>query len=83
MVNVAGSAVIGALLGLADVPAEVLALVGTGFCGTLTTFSTFGYETFTLLRTDRIGSALAYVLASVVGGLVASAEGYAIGRSMT
>ena len=37
-VNVAGSAVLGFVLGLAAAPSWVVALVGTGFCGTLTTF---------------------------------------------
>ena len=50
VVNVAGSAVLGALLGLADVPGWVLTLVGVGFCGTLTTFSTFGADVVRLVE---------------------------------
>ncbi|MFN0029945.1 MAG: fluoride efflux transporter CrcB [Acidimicrobiales bacterium] len=52
-----------------------------GFLGAFTTFSTFGYETVTLLRTDRPGLAALYVAASLVGGLGASAGGYLLGRS--
>jgi fluoride exporter len=77
-VNVAGSALLGVLLGLAAVPAEVLALVGTGFCGTLTTFSTFGADVVRLLEERAVGWALAYLAASLVLGVGAAAAGYAL-----
>ena len=76
-VNVAGSALLGVLLGLAAVPAEVLALVGTGFCGTLTTFATFGADVVRLLEQRAVGRALAYLAASLVLGVGAAAAGYA------
>ncbi len=57
--------------------------VGIGLLGSFTTFSTFGYETFTLLRTERVGAAAAYVAASLVGGLAASAAGYLAGKALT
>lgn len=77
-VNVAGSAVLGLLLGLADVPAPVLALVGTGFCGALTTFSTFGADVVRLLDERALGRAVGYLLATLVLGLGAAAAGYAL-----
>jgi CrcB protein len=79
-VNVAGSAVLGALLGLRDVSPAVLALVGTGFCGTLTTFSTFGYDVVRLIEERVVLRALAYLAASLVLGLGAAAAGYALSR---
>jgi CrcB protein len=54
--------------------------LAVGFLGAYTTFSTFGYETMTMLRTDRMGAAQATVLASVLGGIVAAAAGYAVAR---
>lgn len=56
--------------------------VAVGLLGAYTTFSTFGYETFTLLRTDRPLHAALYVTASLVGGLAATAAGYAAGRTL-
>jgi CrcB protein len=51
-----------------------------GFLGAYTTFSTFSYETYTLMRTDRSSQAAVYVLVSVVGGVFAAFAGYKIGR---
>jgi CrcB protein len=78
VVNVAGSAVLGALLGLADVPAEVVALVGTGFCGTLTTFSTFGADVVRLGEQRRTGRAVAYLGGTLVLGIGAAAAAYGL-----
>lgn len=56
--------------------------VAVGLLGAFTTFSTFGYETFTLLRTDQPARAAAYVGLSLAGGLAATALGWAIGREL-
>ena len=77
-VNVAGSAVLGVLLGLAGVPEWALALVGTGFCGTLTTFSTFGYDVVRLVEEKVPGRALVYLAATLVLGVGAAAGGYGL-----
>lgn len=78
VVNVAGSLVLGVLLGARGAPAWVVALVGTGFCGTLTTFSTFGGDVVRLLEERAVGRAVAYGGASVVLGLGVAAAGYAV-----
>lgn len=79
-VNVAGSAVLGLLLGLAAVAPAVVVLVGTGFCGTLTTFSTLGADVVRLAGKRRLRAALGYVVATLTLGLGAAAAGYALGR---
>jgi CrcB protein len=56
--------------------------VAVGFLGAYTTFSTFGHETLTLLRTDRVGTALAYATLSLLGGLAATAAGYLTARAI-
>jgi CrcB protein len=74
-----GSLVLGLTAGAvasADGPDWVLVLVGTGFCGALTTFSTFGYETVRLAEEGAVGTAVLNVLGSVAAGLAACAGGW-------
>ena len=82
VVNVAGSAVLGGVLGLAAAPAWVVALVGTGFCGTLTTFSTFGADVVRMLDERVLGRAAAYLGATLLLGLAAAAGCYALARGV-
>ena len=84
-VNVVGSLILGALVGAAtrhQVPAEVVALVGTGFCGALTTYSTFGFETIRLVEDGARFYALLNVVASVLAGFGAAVIGYALGQAL-
>lgn len=77
-VNVAGSLLLGLVVGGAragGVGEEVLAAVGVGFCGALTTYSTFGYETVRLVEDGSRLYALANVVGSVVAGLAAAGLG--------
>jgi CrcB protein len=81
-VNVAGSFLLGLLAGLPAGPAAT-ALLGTGFCGALTTYSTFGWETFTLLRDGARGRAVANALGSVLAGLGAAYTGLLLAGLVT
>lgn len=76
-VNVAGSLLLGALAGSGSTPAGVTAAVGTGFCGALSTYSSFGWEA-AQLPTRR---AVAYVLVSTAAGLAAAALGWWLGAA--
>jgi fluoride exporter len=78
-VNVAGSFVLGLVARLATdggLPSWVLTLVGTGFCGALTTFSTFSYETVRLIDGGAWRTAALNVAASLAVGLGAVALGW-------
>jgi fluoride exporter len=84
-VNVAGSALLGFLLGAQrhlGLPSSVFSLVGTGFCGGLTTFSTFGYETLRLLEDGAIGEAGVNVIGSLVLGVLAAWLGFLLAGAL-
>ncbi|NKQ51868.1 fluoride efflux transporter CrcB [Amycolatopsis sp. K13G38] len=81
-VNIAGSAVLGFLTGLPGNGA-VSAMLGTGFCGALTTYSTFSYETLRLAQERARFFALANIVASVVAGLGAAYCGLALATALT
>jgi fluoride exporter len=84
-VNVSGSLLLGGFLGYAArrLPHPGWSLVvAVGFCGAYTTFSTFGYELFSMLQSRTVALALGYVAASVVLGVVAVALGWAVGQAL-
>lgn len=72
LVNVAGAALLGWIAARRTPQDHVRQLVGTGFCGALTTFSTMQLEVLRMLDASRVGLALLYVSVSVVVGLCAS-----------
>lgn len=80
-VNVVGSLILGVVASAvvhAGSPAWLLTLVGTGFCGALTTFSTFGFETFRLLEDGSWAEALVNVGLSLVAGMLAVVAGWSL-----
>jgi CrcB protein len=83
-VNVAGSLVLGFVAGAAarGVSPHVLALVGTGFCGALTTYSTFSYESVRLVQQGARFFAVANIAVSVVAGLGAAFCGIAVAEAI-
>jgi CrcB protein len=85
VVNAAGSFVLGLAAGAvsaADGPDWALTLVGTGLCGALTTFSTFGYETLRLVEEGSWPAATANVVASVLVAAAACAAGWALAATI-
>jgi CrcB protein len=83
-VNLAGAFVLGWLLTrLAERTAPSRHwrfFVGTGFCGALTTFSTFQVETFQFARAGDVGLAVSYPLVSIVAGMAVAVAGVLIAR---
>ncbi len=75
-VNVLGSALLGLIAG-ATTPIHLA--IGIGFCGALTTYSTFSYETLRLAQTGALRYAFINVTASVVAGVCALLAGHTVG----
>jgi CrcB protein len=85
-VNVVGSALLGAITShVRRRPhrTRVGDLLGVGFCGGLTTMSTFAVEVAVFTRDGRTGLALGYLAASTVAAVSAAWLGAAAGRRLT
>ncbi|HZX92718.1 MAG TPA: fluoride efflux transporter CrcB [Rudaea sp.] len=82
--NLLGGFVIGAALGVfhqfQSLPPEIRLFVTTGFCGGLTTFSTFSAETVTLLLRQQYGWTAAIVGAHVIGSVLMTLAGIGLVR---
>jgi CrcB protein len=79
-VNVTGSMLLGFLAGR-PVGHTLTALLGTGFCGALTTYSTFSFETLKLARAGSHLLAAANAIGSVLAGLGAAYIGLLIAQA--
>jgi len=83
VINVSGSMILGILYGVLEARtlSPVLRLVvGIGFLGAYTTFSTFTYESIRLIEDGSLLRAFVYVAGSVLTGLAAAFLGLAAGR---
>jgi CrcB protein len=85
LVNLAGCAIVGFVIVAAlerVAPGRYFRpLVGTGFCGGLTTFSTFVVQVDLLVRAGHATPALWYVPASLLGGLAATRAAVVLARA--
>ncbi|MEO7194751.1 MAG: fluoride efflux transporter CrcB [Pseudonocardiaceae bacterium] len=83
-VNAAGSFLLGGLATASlHTPTPVMAALGTGLCGALTTYSTFGYETVRLLQDRARLLAVINITTSIIAGLGAATLGTALAQALT
>lgn len=78
VVNATGSLLLGLLAGLGlyhAFPETPRLVLGTGFCGAYTTFSTFTFETVRLLEEGALSEAFRYALGTLVVCAVAAGAG--------
>ena len=79
VVNAAGSLILGIVVGITtdrDLPAAVEVITGTGFCGALTTFSTFALETVRLLEEGAVNDAVKNLALNTVATFALAAIGF-------
>ncbi len=82
LINVSGSLLLGFAVSLAAarlLPADLEAIIGSGFLGGYTTFSTASFETVRLIQERKLAAALANGLGSLVATCCAAALGLWLG----
>ena len=79
LVNVLGAALLGLLAGLPAAPRRQL-LIGIGFCGSLTTFSSWMLEAMQLISAGKIVEASGLIGLTLGLGLGAAALGFWLGQ---
>lgn len=78
VVNVLGSLLLGAVVGavtVGSVPSSAALVVGTGFCGAFTTYSSLAVETQSLLADGRLWTAAQFALGTLVVALAGAVLG--------
>ena len=81
LANFIGCFIIGSVLGWCinnKQYSDLYFFLALGFCGGLTTFSTFSIEGLTVLKNGELLLFITYILTSIVGGLLFTALGYYI-----
>ncbi|MED3662835.1 fluoride efflux transporter CrcB [Ureibacillus sp. FSL K6-8385] len=61
-------------------PPDIAAAISTGFIGSFTTFSALSVETVELFENGHAVMGMAYVFASIAGGLIMSRIGFRAGK---
>jgi fluoride exporter len=82
-INLVGSFLLGLLVAAGWFSRDAREAIGVGFLGGFTTFSTFSVQIVTEAEGGRTGTAAAYLLVSVAGGIAAAIGGYALGRAVS
>ncbi|WP_353948649.1 fluoride efflux transporter CrcB [Sporolactobacillus sp. Y61] len=82
LINLSGSFLLGLVTGSAIRP-DLALLLGTGFLGAYTTFSTFNVENIELIRRRKIKTMMTYAGGSLCSGILAAFLGLSAGVWIT
>jgi CrcB protein len=83
-VNVSGACLFGVVVALTvtgRIPSDLGTAATVGFLGAYTTFAGFAWETYSLVRANRVSTAALYVGLSVALGVAAAGGGYVVARA--
>ncbi|EAS18959.1 putative CrcB-like protein [Flavobacteria bacterium BBFL7] len=86
VVNVLGCFILGYFLSLSHkniLDSHGYILLGIGFCGGLTTFSTFSVDLFKLTNESNYMGALTYLLLTIILGFIAVYSAYYLGKQLS
>ena len=79
IINISGAILLGILTGT-NSSNNIYLLLGDGFLGAYTTFSTFMYEGFNLFKGDEKRNAFTYIFASLILGVIGFFIGFQIAK---
>ena len=82
LVNLVGSFILGFLAGPIPRRTSLVLLLGIGFCGCLTTFSSWILDVARLIQAGRPAWGLLLIVGSLTLGLLCAAAGLALSRSV-
>ena len=86
LINITGSLFLGWFMTITDqrvaIPVALKLAIATGFVGAYTTFSTYMYESDTMLRGGDSIKAMIYLLGSLILGLIAVRAGVILGQKL-
>lgn len=78
IINITGAILLGIVTGM-NKGNNIYALLGDGFLGAYTTFSTFMYEGFNLFSDNKKLNAFTYIISSLILGIIGFEIGLKIG----
>lgn len=90
-INISGSFLLGMLVGVptttsttttTSISARTKLMLGVGFCGSFTTYSTYSMDLVTMVNEGRLAKAFSYFAVNNVGGFAAAATGWMLMRKI-
>ncbi|MDD2483649.1 MAG: fluoride efflux transporter CrcB [Eubacteriales bacterium] len=80
-INLCGAFLLGSLMAKTS-GGSLYLLLGDGFLGAFTTFSTYMYESFSLFRENEKRNAIIYIVCSLLLGIVAYTFGFIVAETL-